>query len=83
METSCGCEGRAWGLRAHAFARVCTKQIFDIQQNAGWIAGRRGEVTRLQNNLGEIAEVWQGLGGCGPLVLPFVGQTDTFIQWRP
>lgn len=45
-------------------------------------AGRVGKVTRLQENLGEIPEqVWQKTGECEILVLPFLGQTDAFIQW--
>lgn len=49
---------------------------------AGRVARRVGKVTRLQENLGKIPEqVWQKTGECEILVLPFVGQTDAFIQW--
>ena len=49
---------------------------------AGWVARRVGKVTRLEENLVEIPEqVWQKTGECEILVLPFLGQTDAFIQW--
>ena len=46
------------------------------------MARRVGKVTRLEEILGEIPEqVWQKTGECEILVLPFLGQTDAFIQW--